>query len=59
MKIQEFRELRLNDAVIDKKGNLTKAYDIDRISRRIKVARLGGGWQHFTEVGLPEERKTA
>lgn len=59
MKLQEFRELRLNDAVIDKKGNLTKAYDIDRNARKIKVFRLGGGWQHFTEVELPDERKTA
>lgn len=59
MKLQEFRELRLNDTVIDKKGNLTKAYDIDRTSRRIKVFRLGGGWQHFTEVELADKRKSA
>lgn len=59
MKLQEFRELRLNDAVIDENGNVTKAYDIDRNKRAVKTCKYGGRWRHFTEVTLPDGQKTA
>lgn len=44
MKVQEYRNLRINDPIIDKKGNLTKAYDIDRmhgLSRQVFTEAVG------------------
>lgn len=59
MKVQEYRNLRINDPIIDKKGNLTKAYDIDRNARTIKTSLYGGGWRDFHEIQLPiSGRKT-
>lgn len=55
MKLQEFKDLRLNDEVIDEKGNRTKAYDIDRNTKMVKVVKLGWGWRPYQEVGLPGE----
>lgn len=59
MKLQEFRELRLNDDVIDDRGRATKAYDIDRNKRMVKVIKQGGGWKPYQTVSLPLDRKTA
>lgn len=53
MTVQEYRKLRLNDPVVDKKGNLSKAYDIDRNARKVKTSRYGNRWSDFREIGIP------
>lgn len=53
MTVQEYRNLRLNDSVLDEKGNITKVYDIDRNTRTVKTSRYGNRWRDFHEVELP------
>ena len=53
MTVKEYRNLRLNDSVIDEKGKITKVYDIDRNTRTVKTSRYGNRWRDFHEVELP------
>lgn len=55
--MKQFRDLRLNDPVIDSKGRPSKVYDIDRNIRSVITDKHSRKWRDFHEVELPQPEK--
>ena len=51
--------MRLNDLVIDEKGNLAKVHDIDRNLRAVKIGRNNGKWRDFHALTIPTPEQLA
>lgn len=58
MTLLEFRNLKLNDPVLDCRGRLAKAYDIDRANGTVKTNAFGGSWRSFHKVKLVKPGET-
>lgn len=50
---KEFDNLKIGDAVINSKKQLSKVFDIDRRAGKLKVGRAGGGYRSYREIKLP------